>query len=344
MMIDLRSDTVTRPTREMRAVMAAALVGDDVYGEDPEVNRLQETMAKLFGKEAGLFVPTGTMSNQLAIKAHTAPGEEVIVEYDCHSFQYETGAPSVIAQVQLHTLKGTRGVLDPAEVVAAIRPPAYYYPRTALVCVENTHNKAGGCVYPIERLIELRAALGPHNIPLHLDGARIWNAHIASGTPLAAFGAEVDSISICFSKGLGAPVGSMLLGTKEFIVKAHKYRKMYGGGMRQAGVLAAAAQYAVEHHVARLRMDHEHARYFAKELAACPAFTIDLDRVQTNMVMMDFRASSITADEAQQRAQAQGVLIGQAAPGILRAVFHLDVSPDNVVQAVQAFLALGKQS
>jgi threonine aldolase len=333
-MIDLRSDTVTRPTKAMRAVMAAAEVGDDVYGEDPAVNRLQERMAQLFGKEAGLFVPTGTMSNQLAIKAHTAPGEEVIVEYGCHSFQYETGAPSVIAQVQLHTLKGERGVLDPTETVRAIRPPAYYYPRTALVCIENTHNKAGGCVYPIADIRALRSALAPHAIPLHLDGARIWNAHAATGTPFAEYGAEVDSLSVCFSKGLGAPVGSMLLGTKELIQRAHKYRKMYGGGMRQAGVLAAAAEYAFDHHLARLRHDHEHARYFARELAACATFSIDQARVQTNMVMLDFSASAVTADEAQRKLHEAGILIGQAGPGILRAVFHLDVTSDEVTRAV----------
>jgi threonine aldolase len=338
--IDLRSDTVTRPTQAMRAVMAAADVGDDVYGEDPEVNLLQDEVARMFGKEAGLFVPTGTMSNQLAIKAHTVPGEEVIVEYGCHSFQYETGAPAVIAQVQLHTLHGTRGVLDPDQVIRAIRPPAYYYPRTALVCIENTHNKAGGCIYPIEEMRALRDALASRGIPLHLDGARIWNAHVATGTPLAEYGGTVDSLSVCFSKGLGAPVGSMLLGTRDFIIKAHKYRKMYGGGMRQAGILAAAARHALAHHLDRLRIDHEHTRTFADAVAGCTSFTIDRERVQTNMVMMDFSRSLLTADEAQARLARHGILIGQAGPGVLRAVFHLDVSSEDVSRAVHIFTTI----
>ena len=334
-MIDLRSDTVTRPGAAMRTFMSQANVGDDVYGEDPEVNRLQEKMATIFGKEAGLFVPTGTMSNQLAIKAHTMPGEEVIVEYDCHSFQYETGAPSVVAQVQLHPLKGTMGVLDPAEVVQVIRPSAYYYPRTALACIENTHNKSGGCVYPVLRMRELRATLLQRSIPLHLDGARIWNAHVATGTPLAEYGSLVDSISVCFSKGLGAPVGSMLLGTREFIARAHKYRKMYGGGMRQAGILAAAADFAFENNLQRLRIDHEHARYFAHELASCRAFSIEQERIHTNMVLLDFTQSAMSAEDAQRQFESLGILIGQSAPAMLRAVFHLDILPDDVARAAE---------
>jgi threonine aldolase len=339
-MIDLRSDTVTVPTAAMKQAMCDAPLGDDVYGEDPSVNRLQREMAALFGKEAGLFVPTGVMSNQLAIKAWTQPGDEVIVEKESHIFNYETAAPSMMSAVQLHTVQGSLGVLMPEDVDAAIRPGEYYYPRTALVCTENTHNRMGGTVCPIGEMRELHAFCLSHGIPLHLDGARIWNAHVASGTPLIEYGEAAESISICFSKGLGAPVGSMLLGPQEFVTRAHKYRKVFGGGMRQSGMLAAAALHAVEHHLPLLADDHRRAREFAASLASCRAFRIDPARVQSNMVLLDFGASHERAAEAQLRLRAAGVAIGMGMGDTLRAVFHLDLDDAALEKAIRIFKSL----
>lgn len=336
-MIDLRSDTVTLPTAAMKQAMCDAPLGDDVYGEDPSVNRLQREMAALFGKEAGLFVPTGVMSNQLAINAWTQPGDEVIVEKESHIFNYETAAPSMMSAVQLHTVQGSLGVLMPEDVDAAIRPGDYYYPRTSLVCTENTHNRMGGTVCPIGAMRELHAFCRSRGIPLHLDGARIWNAHVASGTPLIEYGKAADSISICFSKGLGAPVGSMLLGPQEFVTRAHKYRKIFGGGMRQSGMLAAAALHAVEHHLPLLADDHRRAREFAAALASCRAFSIDPARVQSNMVLLDFGASHERAAEAQLRLRAAGVAIGMGMGDMLRAVFHLDLDDTALETSMDIF-------
>ncbi|MBR9975753.1 MAG: aminotransferase class I/II-fold pyridoxal phosphate-dependent enzyme [Bacteroidetes bacterium] len=334
-MIDLRSDTVTLPTADMKRAMMLAPLGDDVYGEDPSVNLLQDQMAALFGKEAGLFVPTGVMSNQLAIKAWTQPGDEVIVEKESHIFNYETAAPSMMSAVQLHPVAGTLGVFHPGDVTSAVRPDAYYYPRSTLVCIENTHNRMGGTLYPVEAMRDLRTACHAHGMGLHLDGARIWNAHIASGTPLRDYGETVDSISICFSKGLGAPVGSMLLGTQMLITKAHKYRKIFGGGMRQAGMLAAAALHAVEHHLSLLAEDHARARSFAEALSGMQSFGIDRARVQSNMVLLDFAGGPMRATEAQRRLHAEGVEIGMGTGDSLRAVFHLDLDTDAVERAIE---------
>ncbi len=339
-MIDLRSDTVTLPSAAMKRAMCDAPLGDDVYGEDPTVNRLQNEMAELFGKEAGLFVPTGVMSNQLAIKAWTSPGDEVIVEKESHIFNYETAAPSMMSAVQLHPVAGEQGMLASEGVAAAIRPDAYYYPRTALVCIENTHNRMGGTLHPIDAMHSLHAFCRENAIPLHLDGARIWNAHIATGTPFSEYGAAVESISICFSKGLGAPVGSMLLGPQDLITRAHKYRKIYGGGMRQAGMLAAAALHAVEHHLPLLTNDHRRARQFAEALSASSAFRIDRERVQTNMVLLDFSTSDIRATEAQARLHEAGIEIGMGMGDMLRAVFHLDLDDHALDRAITIFTTL----
>lgn len=332
--IDLRSDTVTRPTQGMYAAMVSAPVGDDVYAEDPSVNQLQRDMAALFGKEAGLFVPTGVMSNQLAIKAWTQPGDEVIVEEESHIFNYETAAPSMMSAVQLRTVRGAMGVLDPRDVAEAVRPSDYYYPRSSLVCIENTHNRCGGTLYPIEDMRALSGLCRARQIPLHLDGARIWNAHVATGTPFTDYGEAVDSISICFSKGLGAPAGSMLLGPAEFIVRAHKYRKIFGGGMRQAGVLAAAAAYGVHEHLPLLHRDHLRARCFAEALRDCTQMRIDSDRVQSNMVLLDFSDSTRQPESVQQALGEQGVFIGMGMGRTLRAVFHIGLSDDDVDRAI----------
>jgi threonine aldolase len=337
--IDLRSDTVTLPSPGMREAMASAEVGDDVYGEDPTVNALQAVMAKVFGKEAGLFVPSGTMSNQLAIKSHTRPGDEVIVEADSHSFQYETAGPAFISQVQIYPIKGRMGMPDTDEVIGAIRPDVYYFPHTALICLENTHNRSGGCVLPIDGIRELRRGTRERGVPLHLDGARIWNAHVATGVSLEEYASQADSISVCFSKGLGAPVGSMLLGPRGFIQAAHKFRKILGGGMRQAGILAAAARYAFDNNLERLKEDHRRARAFAEALSRNSAFEIDPLQVQTNMVLLRFTGGR-TAAEAQRNLETEGILIGQSAQDKLRAVFHLGISDVCTDRAIEVFKRL----
>ena len=259
-LIDLRSDTVTKPSKEMRQAMLDAPVGDDVYGEDPTVNLLQQKVAELLGKPAALYVPSGVMANQLAVKLHTQPGDEVIVEKDSHIFNYETVAPSILSGVQLHTIEGQRGVLRAEQLAPAVRPPAYYMPRTTLICLENTHNRAGGTVYPIEEIKRIRDFARALGIKLHLDGARLWNASVATGITPREYAQYFDTISVCFSKGLGAPVGSALVGSEDAIQRARRFRKIFGGGMRQAGIIAAGALYALEHNVNRLKEDHDKAR------------------------------------------------------------------------------------
>ncbi len=267
MTIDLRSDTVTRPSDEMRRVMAGAEVGDDVYGEDPTVNRLQERVARLLGKEEALFVPSGTMGNQISIKVHTQAGDELIAERDAHIFQYETGGAAFLSSVQVHTVQGERGILTAGHVREAIRPEIYYMPRTRLICLENTHNRAGGSIYPLRVIEEIEALAREQKLKMHLDGARLWNACVATGISPATYAGFFDSVSVCLSKGLGAPVGSVIAGSKDFIDSARHYRKIFGGGMRQAGILAAAGLYALDHNIARLIEDHEKAKILAGALA-----------------------------------------------------------------------------
>jgi threonine aldolase len=336
-MIDLRSDTVTKPTPAMREAMARAEVGDDVFGEDPAVNRLQENVAVLLGKEAGLFMVSGSMSNQVAVKTHTQPGDEVILDREAHIGVYECGTPAAFSGVMLNTIAGKNGFFTAEDVEQSVRPENVHHPRTRLVSVENTHNRAGGTVCPLGLIEEVRAAADRHGLAMHLDGARLWNASIAAGIPLKIYASHFDSVSVCFSKGLGAPVGSMLLGSREFISKAHRFRKMFGGGMRQAGVLAAAAQYAVDHHVPRLADDHRNARRFAESLAAVPGIRIDLETVQTNIVLIRFDGAIFTAAEAVRKLKDLGVLVIATGPDRLRAVFHLDVSEGQSASAVEAF-------
>src|SRR6516225_1198839 len=254
--IDLRSDTVTRPTPGMRAAMAAAEVGDDVFGDDPSVNRLQERVAALLGKEAALFVPSGTMSNQICVKVHTQPGDELLCEANCHIYNYEAGGPAVLAGVTCRTIEGDYGVLDVSQLEDKIRPVNDHLVRTRLVCLENTHNRGGGRVYPLEKIQAISTWAHANGLMMHLDGARLWNAIVATGIPAAEWGRHFDSVSVCFSKGLGAPVGSALAGSHDFITRARRIRKRFGGGMRQAGVIAAAALYALDHHIDRLAEDH----------------------------------------------------------------------------------------
>src|SRR5262245_51769824 len=265
--IDLRSDTVTRPTPGMLASMHAAPLGDDVFAEDPTVNLLQEKLADLLGKEAALFVPSGTMSNQTCVKAHTQPGDELLCEATCHIYNFEAGGPAALSGVTCRTIEGDYGVLDVSQFDGKIRPNNDHLVRTRLVCLENTHNRGGGRIYPLEKIEAISAWARATGLRLHLDGARLWNAVVATGTPAAEWARHFDSVSVCFSKGLGAPVGSALAGSREFVARARRIRKLFGGGMRQAGVLAAAALYALCHHVERLAEDHRNAKVLAQAVA-----------------------------------------------------------------------------
>lgn len=339
-MTDLRSDTVTKPSAAMRQAMANADVGDDVFGEDPTVNLLQESVASLLGKETALYVPTGCMSNQLALKAHTEMGDEVIMEQDAHMFNYETAAPAVMSAVQVKTIAGIRGVFTAEELPPHIRPSIYYMPRTRVICIENTHNRAGGTIYPIEEIKKISSFCKEHGIIFHLDGARLWNASVATGIPVQEWAQYFDSVSVCFSKGLGAPVGSALCGTKEFVTKAHKWRKVFGGGMRQSGIIAAGALYALQNNVARLREDHQKAQAFVEEVSKSSTLLIDKESVQTNIVLVDVKRTGKTPNEVIALAKQQGVLISGGTFTTIRAVMHLDVNMEQVMQASRSLRTL----
>lgn len=336
-MIDLRSDTVTKPSRPMLEAMLHAEVGDDVFGEDPTVNLLQQKVAALLGKEAALFVPSGTMANQICIKVHTQPGDEVIMEKGCHLFNYETGALAFLSNIQPHLIEGVRGIMRVEEIKKAIRPRVYYMPRTALIAVENTHNRAGGTIYPIEVIQQIHDLARSEGIALHLDGARIWNACVETGIAPADYARYFDSVSVCLSKGLGAPVGSVIAGSAEFIERARKYRKIFGGGMRQAGVLAAAGIYALDHNRERLKEDHAKLRYLADELAAIRSLTIDREAVQTNILIIGVEKTGKQPAEVLDLLKANGILLTMGNWMSVRAVTHLDVSMDDVKQAARIF-------
>ena len=339
-MIDLRSDTVTKPTPEMLRAMISAEVGDDVFGEDPTVNSLQTRVAELFGKESALFVPTGTMGNEICIKAHTQHGDEIIVEQDSHIFVYETAAPSLLSGVQMKPIAGVRGVMDIEQIKKAIRPKAYFMPNTTLICIENTHGRSAGSIYPLDEMRKIRELSLENNIKFHLDGARLWNASIASDISVKQYAQHVDSVSVCFSKGLGAPIGSIIVGSAEFIQRARKYRKIFGGGMRQSGLLAAAAHYALDHNINRLTEDHEKAKYFAQELSRMKQLTIDMNEVQTNMVIMDTINSGKTPDEVLNLLKQNKILLTPERHSSIRAVMHLDVSMEEIRDAVRVFKTL----
>ncbi len=338
-MIDLRSDTVTRPTEAMRRAMAAAEVGDDVFGEDPTVERLQRDVAALVGKEAALFVPSGTMANQIALLVHARPGDEVVVSEGAHCAWYESGAGAAWAGVQF-AVAGAGPVFDVDALEAAVKPRVYYYPRTSLVAFENTHNRGGGRVLPqatVEAVAARARALG---LAVHLDGARLFNAAAASGRAVAELARPADTVSVCLSKGLGAPVGSLLAGDRERIAAAHRFRKMLGGGMRQAGVLAAAGLHALAHHVARLADDHADAARFAEAAATSPRLAVQ--RPETNIVMVDVPGDprERPAEALAARAKEAGVLLSVFGPARLRAVTHLDVTGDACARAGEALAAL----
>ena len=336
-MIDLRSDTVTKPSEAMRQAMARAEVGDDVYGEDPTVNRLQEMGAALVGKAVALFVPSGTMANQLALRAQAPPGQEVIVESRCHMVRYEQGAGSALAGVQFHWIVGQRGIMAPEQVEAAIRPKDLHTIQTALICVENTHNSGGGTVYPLATIERIGAIARQRGLPLHLDGARLFNAVTATGASATEYAKHCTTVSFCLSKGLGAPAGSLLAtNDQDMVDRLRRFRRMYGGGMRQAGILAAAGIYALEHNIARLKDDHDHATRLAHLLAQIPTVTLDLKSVETNMIFFDVKSSRPPADVVA-ALKAEGVLVNAVGGTTYRAVTHLDVSADDIEKAGQVF-------
>ena len=320
MAADLRSDTVTRPSKAMREAMVQAAVGDDVYREDPTTTALEQEVAALLGKEAALFVPSGTMANQIAILCHTRPGDEVIAGKDSHCAYYESGAAAAWAGVQFAEV-GSTGLFTAEELVAAVKPRAYYCPNTRLVVVENTHNRAGGRIFPQQDILGIREAATEHGLALHLDGARLWNAAAATGLSEAELAAPFDTVCVCFSKGLGAPIGSAICGSKAVIEQALRFRKMLGGGMRQVGVLAAAARYALEHHRQRLSQDHAAAKQLAAARRQLPG--VRVGEVDTNIVRAELPCN---ADDAMQRAASKGVLFNSVGPQAIRLVTHRDVA------------------
>ncbi len=328
MNIELRSDTFTEPVPEMREAMARAKVGDDVFGEDPSVNELQERAADLLGKEAALFVPSGVMGNQTLIYANAGRGDEVIVEENAHIFYYEAASPAILSGVQLSLAKSNKGVFEIEEIERRIRPKNVHFPKTALVCVENTHNRYGGTVYPLEKLKELGEFLRERGVKFHCDGARLWEACAATGVSPKEYAEPFDSISVCFSKGLGAPVGSLAAGSEEIIERARKARKIFGGGMRQAGIIAAGALYALQNHLELLPAVHKRAKNFARIIAKSESVELDPEEVQTNIVI--FKISElVSAERFLGDLNANGVKLLSIGDGYYRAVFHFQVSDEQ---------------
>ena len=340
-MIDLRSDTVTRPTQPMRDAMMAAPLGDDVLGDESAVTTLEIKIAALLGKEAGLFVPSGTMANQLAIRGHCEAGDEIIAHGESHIIHYETGAPAAISGCMIRPLDGPRGLFEAATVTAAVRNRDIHSPKSRLVVAENTHNRGGGSVWPIAQFRAVCVAARAHDLAIHVDGARLFNACVTAGYSPSEFAATADTASVCFSKGLGAPVGSALVGPRPFIERCRRFRKMFGGGMRQSGLLAAAAIYALDHHVARLTQDHARAKALAQKLAKLSGIIVDppVELIESNMVFFTL-ADHLTDQMADPlgdaqafcaRLREQGVSLIPMGPRRVRAVMHLDV-PDDVVE------------
>lgn len=334
--IDFRSDTVTKPSIEMRKVMFEAEVGDDVYQEDPTTNELQEYAADIFGKEAALFVTSGVMGNQICLNVLTSPGDEVICEKDSHIFWYESGTPAKLSGIQLHLIEGENGIMPPEKVRKAIRPEtAYYMPRSKVIEVENTHNVAGGVVIPIENIIELNKIAHGNSLYMHLDGARIWNASIASGILLKDYLKYFDSASCCLSKGLGAPIGSIILGDKPFIKEAFRVRKSIGGGMRQVGIIAAAGLYAIKNNFQKLADDHIKAKEIANHLLQFENVELDINLVQTNIII--FKLKNMDSDYFIKRCKEKNILLGFGGNDTLRIVTHLDITFEDVKLAKNIF-------
>jgi threonine aldolase len=331
--IDLRSDTITLPSPEMRKVMASAPVGDDVFGDDPSVNRLESFIADLLGKESALFMPSGTMANQIAIRCHTSHGDEILIDGNAHIYWYEAGAPAALSGVTCKLLPGVHGIFTAEDVFSALRPKNDHYPPTTLLCIENTHNRGGGSVWPIGSIREVTTAARNARLSTHLDGARLWNASVSTGISESEYAAHFDSVSVCFSKGLGAPVGSALAGTREFVSKARRYRKQFGGGMRQSGILAAAAQFAVENNRMRLAQDHENARELAHGLASVTGIEVNPGEPETNMVYFELLGKSAT--ELVEKLREKGVWVMAVDEKRIRAVLNLMVLKTDIETAVR---------
>lgn len=333
--IDLRSDTVTRPTKAMRAAMANAEVGDDVFGDDPTVNALEHRVAELLGKDDAVYVPSGTMANQVALRSQTTPGDRVAMEAAAHIRGHESGAPAALSGVTIAPIPGHLGVFTAEQLLETAPPPPKDLPPglhdpVTLVTVENTHNEAGGTIWPLPGIEAVVAAARDLGIATHLDGARLWNATAATGIPETTYAGGFDSVGVCFSKGLGAPVGSAVAGSAEVVHRARRFKKMYGGGFRQAGIIAAGALHAIEQHRERLVDDHANARRFAEAVAETKA-EVDLDSVQTNIVFFSVSDPESVVD----RSGADGVAIRVEGPGRIRAVFHLDVSEEQTGRAIE---------
>jgi len=335
--IDLRSDTVTQPTFAMRRAMAEAEVGDDVFGEDPTVNALQEKVAGILGKEAALFVPSGTMANQLSIRAHTQPGDEVILEASSHPYNFEGGGGAAISGVQFYCIQGVRGILEPSQIEEAIRPSDHHFPVSRLICLENTHNRGGGSVYPEKKIAKISELAKSRGLLLHLDGARLWNAATATGTQPREYARWADSVSVCLSKGLGAPIGSLVAGSKSFVDRVHRFRKMFGGGMRQVGIIAAAGIYALDHHVGRLKEDHDHAKRLALGLRELNGVSIHPDEIETNIVIFGLARAGVDASLVAEAMKKEGILIHPLGRRQIRLVTHLDISSQDIDTALNAF-------
>jgi threonine aldolase len=313
--------------------MASAEVGDDVFSEDPTVILLQEKVARLLGKEAALFVPSGTMSNQACIRAHTQPGDELLCETTAHIYNAEAGGPAALSGVTCRTIQGDHGILDVSQLEDKIRPANEHYVRTRLVCLENTHNRGGGRIYPMEKIQAISEWAHSNGLIMHLDGARLWNAVVATGISAKDWARHFDSVSVCFSKGLGAPVGSALAGPRDFVARARRCRKLFGGGMRQAGVIAAAALYAVENHVERLAQDHANAKVIAQAIADTPGLRLDPPEVETNLIWFEVDPEFGTAKDVASALKQRGVLIHTPGPHTMRACAHLDVSAAQAERA-----------
>jgi threonine aldolase len=333
-LIDLSSDTATRPSPAMRAFMAQAPVGDEQKQEDPTVNALQERVAALLGKDAALYLPSATMANEIAVKVHTRPGDEVILDHTAHIVHAEAGGPAFLSGVMLYPVQGVRGVFTPQQVDEGIRRDDPHCPRTRLVCVEQTSNLGGGTVWPLGQLRAVAEAARRHQLRTHMDGARLMNAVVASGVPAHEQTRGYDSVTFCLTKGLGCPVGALVAGDREFIQEARRYKHLFGGAMRQAGIIAAAGLFALDHNVERLAEDHANASILARGLAEVPGIRIDVEHVETNIVFFDVAGTGLTAQEAVARLRARGVRVGAAGRTRIRAVTHLDVSQADVERAV----------
>ncbi len=331
--IDLRSDTITQPTPDMRQAMAVAAVGDDVLGDDPTVAALEEEVAAVLGKDKALFVPSGTMANLIAVRAHTEPGDEILLDANSHIYFYESGGLAAISGAMPRCVQGRRGIFGAKDLDPLLRPADAHFPPTRLVCMENTHNRGGGSIWPLETMREVAAFARGHHLRSHLDGARLWNACVATQIPESDYAACCDSVSVCFSKGLGAPVGSALAGGNDFILRARRFRKQVGGGMRQAGIIAAGALHALRHHRDRLSEDHANARALAKGLGHMRGISFNPEEVETNIVR--FEVESMSAGRLVEQLSQKGVLMLATGAKTVRAVTHLMVSSDDIEAALR---------